>query len=158
MLLIFMGVCDKTIVLSWLNFESSIHMPFENLLHCEKHLNMTCLLEVQNLVMRLYFDVTFVDLNDVFDLTIDLSWLSFESSIHMSFENILHRDKHLILTCILQVQNLVMRLHFDVTSVEWNTVGRFCQCLWHTNILSMTEFWKCNTWVVSGFIFVHVSS
>ena len=84
----------------------------------------------------------------VCDLTIDLSWLSFESSIHMSFENILHCDKHLILTCLLTFQNLVMRLHFDVTSVDLNYVAHFYWCLWPNNRLVMTEFWKFNTYVI----------
>ena len=64
------------------------------------------------------------------------SWLSFESSIPTSF-----------VTCLLTVQNLVMRLHIDVTCVDLNYVGHFYWYLWPNNRIVMTEFWKCNTYV-----------
>ena len=73
---------------------------------------------------------------DIFDLRIALSWLSFESSIPMSF-----------VTCLFQVQNLVMRLHSDVTSGDLIDVCHFYWCLWPNNRIVMTEFWKFNAYV-----------
>ena len=43
----------------------------------------------------------------------------------MQFENLLYYEKHLTMTCLLGVQNLAMRLHFDVTSVDLDYVARF---------------------------------
>ena len=132
MLLIFIGVCDLTIDSSWLNPGSSMHMSFDNFLHCEKHLNLTCLLEFKiwswdYILMLLLLTLIMLRIFiGVCDLTIDLSWLSFESSIHVLFDNLLH---------------LVMRLHFDVTS-------DFYRWLWPDNRFAMTEFWKLNTYAV----------
>ena len=67
----------------------------------------------------------------------------------MPFDNLLHCEKHLNLTCLLDVQNLVMRLHFDVTPVDIKYVAYFYWCLLPDNRLVMTEFSKLNTCALS---------
>ena len=87
---------DLTIDWSWPDFGSSIHMPFANLSHCENiwiwHVYWGSKIWSWDYIFMLlqWTQIMLLVFIGDYDLTIDLSWLNFGSSMHMPFQNVLH--------------------------------------------------------------------